>query len=940
MPLPGGTRLGPYEVQTPIGAGGMGDVYRARDTRLERTVAIKVLPAQLAADPEFRSRFEREAKVISQLSHSHICTLFDVGEATVPTDGGDQLVQYLVMEHLQGETMAARIARGPLRAEQALEYAIEIANALDKAHRLGVVHRDLKPGNIMITQGGTKLLDFGLAKVVPTAVISNVETRLATPAPVVAEQSQPLTARGSLLGTFQYMAPEQIEGQDADARTDIWGFGCVLYEMLTGRRPFEGRTQASLIGAILEREPLSILEEPTPTGPSTPAPISASAASRATAVSLPSLRALDRVVRTCLAKTPDDRFHTAHDLWLHLRWIAEGGSTSGVPAPSLPVPRRRERVLFAAGALVLAASVGAAAWWLKPAPEVTRVVSRFSLMLPEDQRFTRGGRHVVAISPDGRHLAYIANAQIYLRRMGELEAQPIRGTADQDPAEVVFSPDGQWIAFVSISPGAVGAGAASVLKKIAITGGAPVPLCPAANPIGMRWDGDTIVFGQRAGITAVSQNGGQPRTLVAADAAARELLGHAQLIDNGKHVLMTVSEPNDWNDGRIVIQPVGGGERRVLISGGTDARLLPTGHLVYVRDATLFAVPFDVNRLEVTGGSIPVVENVSQTNASGAAQFAITPAGTLAFVPGDLIGHRSMVWVDRGGRETPIEAPPGEYLYPRLSPDGTRVLLDMAAVGNDDDIWIWDLSRRTMSRLTIGADAAAYPVWTADGRHVIYGENVNGVPDLFRRAADGTGVAERLTETPTGEQPMSLHNDVLLYRHGQGSGQPNLWLRPLTGGGPARPLAASESAFLQLNGDISPDGRWVAYESNQTGRNEIYVRPFPETESGRWQITSTGGQRPMWSRSGNELFFQAGRAVDRRLSAISVTPVPAGAALAYGAPTDLFDFTPYFIFTGRTWDIAPDGRFLMLKPLAGITRQQSIVVVQHWFDELRERIKN
>ena len=330
MPLTAGTKLGPYEVLTPIGTGGMGEVYRARDTRLERTVAIKVLPGQLAADPEFRTRFEREAKAISQLSHSHICTLFDVGEADIKTETGSEVVQYLVMEHLQGETLAARITRGPLRVEQALEYAIEIANALDKAHRQGIVHRDLKPGNIMLTQGGTKLLDFGLAKVIPPAPsMATLETRMATSPPPV-NQSQPLTAQGSLLGTFQYMSPEQIEGQEADARTDIWAFGCVLYEMLTGRRPFEGRTQAILIGAILEREPVSILEEPA--GALAPgSPISTASAVRSSAMAMPSLRAMDRVVRTCLAKNPDDRFHTAHDLWLHLRWIAEGGSAGRSP---------------------------------------------------------------------------------------------------------------------------------------------------------------------------------------------------------------------------------------------------------------------------------------------------------------------------------------------------------------------------------------------------------------------------------------------------------------------------------------------------------------------------------------------------------------------------------------------------------------------------------
>ena len=936
MSLIPGTRLGPYEVLAPLGAGGMGDVYRARDTRLDRTVAIKVLPAHLAGDPEFRSRFEREAKAISQLSHSHICTLFDVGEARVPGEAGETVVQYLVMEHLQGETLAARLTRGPLKPEQALEYAIEIANALDKAHRQGIVHRDLKPGNIMLTQGGTKLLDFGLAKVVaPSTPMAGFETRLATSPP--AEPSQPLTSRGSLLGTFQYMAPEQIEGHDADARTDVWAFGCVLYEMLTGRRPFEGRTQASLIGAILEREPISILEEPQGAAPATPQTPTPSSSSRGSAVAPPSLRAMDRVIRTCLAKNPDDRFHTAHDLWLHLRWIAEGGSASGVPAPSLPAPRRRDRLLFSAGALLLAAIAAVTAWSLKPAPEPARVVTRFSLTLPVDQRFTRAGRRVVAVSADGGQLAYIANAQIYLRRMGELVAQPIRGTEDQDPADLAFSPDGQEIAFVALGGSGTGQG---FLRKIAVSGGAPAALCPAGNAFGIRWQDDTILFGQRAGVMAVSGNGGEARVLAAADAATGEILGHPQLIDEGRHLLLTSAAPNAWNDGRIVIQPVNGGARRVLVSGGTDGRLLPTGHLVYVRDSTLFAVAFDGQRLEPVGGPVPIVENVAQTVPSGAGQFTVTRDGTLAFVPGALLGQRALVWVDRAGREEAIAAPPGEYLYPRLSPDGTRVLLDTAQSGNDDDLWIWDLSRQTRMRLTINADATAYPVWTADSRQVIYSENVNGESDLFRRAADGTGAVERLTETPHGEQPQSLHKDVLLYRHFIGSSPPNLWLLPLSGGAPARPLAPSEATFVQFNGEISPDGRWIAYQSNQTGQHEIYVRPFPETEAGRWQITSTGGATPAWSRSGTELFFLFGRPGQRQMASVKIAPVPAGGALTYNPPEPLFPVTPYFTFTGRTWDVASDGRFVMLRALAGIEQHQSIVVVQNWFDELRERVKN
>jgi eukaryotic-like serine/threonine-protein kinase len=541
MSLTPGTRLGPYEVLAPLGAGGMGEVYRARDTRLDRTVAIKILPPHLATDRQFRERFEREARAISQLTHPHICTLYDVGE--------HERTAFLVMEHLEGETLADRLKKGALPIEQAVQYAIDVATALEAAHRHGVVHRDLKPGNVMVTKSGVKLLDFGLAKFGASAVASSAQ-------PTEMQTAAPITAQGTILGTFQYMAPEQLEGAEADARADIWAFGCLLYEMIAGRPAFEGKTQLTLMSAILDREPAAISELQPKTPP-----------------------ALGRVARTCLAKHPDDRFQTAHDLRLQLRWIQEGGSAADSIVPS--VARRRWRIpLLWAASLAIAAAVvtGAVIWQLEPAPPNRHVVTRFEYSLPEGQTLTRTERRVIALSADGTKLAYVANQQIYLRAMDRLDAEPIRGTTE-DPAEPCFSPDGQWLAyFVSAERTGVGR---HTLKKIPVTGGVPVSLADVAfGPVGAEWrTPGTIVFSSRSGNTfrvfAVPDGGGTPRTLVSTDASTERVM-HPQLLPDGRHIVFALAPLSDPTaPPQIAVQPIDGGDRRVLISGGTDPHVLP-----------------------------------------------------------------------------------------------------------------------------------------------------------------------------------------------------------------------------------------------------------------------------------------------------------------------------------------------------------------------------
>ncbi|HJR59326.1 MAG TPA: protein kinase [Vicinamibacterales bacterium] len=916
MALITGSRLGPYEIVAALGAGGMGEVYRATDTRLARTVAIKVLPQMLAADPQFRDRFEREARVVSQLNHPNICTLYDIGEQNGTA--------FLVMELLEGETLADRIRKGPLTVDQVLDYAMQIADALDKAHRQGIIHRDLKPANVMLVRGGSgsvpstcKLLDFGLAKIGAIAGSGIVETRMVT-SPVPSAGGTPLTAQGSILGTFQYMAPEQVEGQEVDGRADLWAFGCVVYEMITGRPPFEGKSHASLIAAILEREPRPMSELQPMTPP-----------------------ALGRVVRTCLAKNPSDRFQTAHDLWLQLQWIEEGGSAAGLPPPVIAHRRHRDRAVWLTVAAIVGLAGAALAWWLKPAPPVTRVVSRFEYLLPEAHRFSRSGRHVVAISPDGTKLAYVANQQLFLRPMDQLDAQPIRGS-DQDPIDPVFSPDGQWLAYFVAPKGSTGRFS---LRKISVAGGAPVTLAETAASHGVSWVGSTIVFGQNeAGkdstITAVPDTGGAPRVLVTV--AARD--GRAtqpQLLDGGRHVLFNVRPLQDApdNEGQIVVQGLDGGPRIVLAENGRNPRRLPSGHLVFFRNGTLLAVAVDWDRFALAGGPVPVVEGVAGAAQSWIGQFDISRNGTMVYRPG-AVGNNELqpAWVDRTGREQPLAARAAAYQRVSLSPQGDRIAAVIA--GDEQDVWVWDIAKETMTRLTFGPAAEGSPQWTPDGRHVVFmSRSETGEVDIFRRAADGTGVVEPVTKDGAGGAPLSFSPDgrQLLFRKQPAGGGADLAL--LSIGSAPSPLLANPG-YNEQNGVISPDGRWIAYESNETAAVDIYVRPFPEVETGRWKISDGGGVRPMWSRSGRELFYTS--IVDTARLPLMAVAISSGASFVSGKPQELFSVTPYTAtLFASNYDHAPDGRFLFMKATGpgDAGGRQRFIVVSNWIDDVSARVK-
>jgi Tol biopolymer transport system component len=915
MPLTTGARLGPYEVVGAIGAGGMGEVYKARDTRLERTVAIKVLPALLAADPEFKARFEREAKSISALNHPHICTLYDVGEATGTA--------YLVMEHLEGETLFDRLKKGALPVPEALELASQIADALDKAHRQGIIHRDLKPANVFLVRGSgasgaphAKLLDFGLAKIGVAAPQGSVETRLLTTPPPAGQtpaQTAPLTSQGSILGTFQYMAPEQIEGQDADARTDIWSFGCVLYEMLTGKRAFEGKSQASLIASILERQPTPMAELEPMTPP-----------------------ALGRLVRTCLEKNPDNRFHTAHDLWLHLQWIEEGGSAAGLPAPVVAKRKRRDLMSFAAAAAIVAALAAAAAWWLKPPPPAANIVTRFTDRLPDDQGFTRTGRRVIAISPDGSRLAYVANQQLYVRKMDERDGVAVSGT-NTNPSEPVFSPDSESIVYWSA--GATAAGEAGYLWRIPVSGGTPTRLCDANNPTGLSWTGSRILWGQPSGIMAVADTGGTPEVLAKPDSAKGERFGHPQLIAEGRQLLFAAA-PRTWEAAQVVLQNLETGDRRPVVPGGTTPRLLPSGHLVFYRDNTLFAQVFDPSALAVRGSPVPVVQHARWSGLTGEAQDSVSDSGTLVFL--ESVGdddQLNLAWVDRSGKVEPIPAPSRRYYEPRLSPDGNLV----ATSTRDDspDIYVWDLRRRIETRVTKGDARDTSPIWSPDGRELLFATEVNGVLDIFRRRVDLTTEATPLGQTPESEVPQGFSKDgQTLVVWSVSVGADFLGRSLMTKPGPLEPLFGR--TFQYRNATISPDGRWIAYEAREGEQFEVYVRPFPNVTEGRFQISQGGATWPQWSPNGRELFFLGGRlGAEVWLTAVPVKP-SSSAIFDWGEAKRLFNANPYVRSVARGFDAAPDGsRFLVVtSPDAqSSAARPSINVVIHWIDELRARVK-
>ena len=886
MTLATGIKLGPYEITGAIGAGGMGEVYRARDTRLERIVAVKILPDHLADRAELRERFEREAKTIASLNHPHICVLHDIGQQ----DGTD----FLVMEYLEGETLAERLKKGPLPLDQVLQYAIEISDALDKAHRKGITHRDLKPGNIMLTKSGTKLLDFGLAKLRgPQAAVASLSA--------LPTEGSNLTAQGTILGTLQYMAPEQLEGKEADARTDIFAFGVVVYEMATGKKAFEGKSQASLIAKILDSDPppISSLQPMTPP-------------------------ALDRVVKTCLAKDPDDRWQTASDLRRELKWIAEsGGRHGGAPEIAATVGKNWLRTaLWIGAALAACIIVGLAVWTLKPAAPGR--VTRFAISLPPGRRLDTIGA-AIAISPDGTHLIYAAgssnlNRQLYVRAMDDLDDRPIPGT--EGAGDPFFSPDGQWVAFYT----------AGKLMKVALNGGRPGSLSQGFDSSGFSggsWStqGKIVTqFHSGVPIEEIADTGGSPQPVTHLEKGEFNH-GWPEFLPGGRSLLFVAFRGG--NDTKIVAQSLVKGERREILQTGLFPRYAASGHLIYQQGASLMAVPFDSQRLAITGAAVSVVEGVLQSSVTGDPHYSFSSTGSLVYVPGSVrAAQLKLVWVDRKGTEQPIAAPAHNYVLPKVSPDGHRVAAGIEE--GDGQIWVYDLGRDTLSRLTFEGGTNIDPVWTPDGKRIVFKGTRNR---LFWQPADGSAGAEVLTssELAGNNVPGSWTPDgqVLTFMEINPNTGYDIYTLSLKDG---KPQPFMQTSALETAPRFSPDGHFIAYNSDESGRTEVYVRPYPGP-GGKWQISTEGGTEPVWNPKGRELFYRSGN----KMMAVDVTTQSTFSA---GKPKMLFE-GPY-VPTPRSfpdYDVSPDGqRFLMLKADEQAQAPTQINVVLNWFEELKQKV--
>ena len=845
----------------------MGEVYRARDTRLDRAVAIKILSSS-----QLHERFDREARTISSLSHPHICALFDVGHQ----DG----IQYLVMELLDGETLATRLSKGPLPTEQVLRYGIEIAEALYAAHKHGVVHRDLKPGNIIITKSGVKLLDFGLAKSILEEPVGG------------STMQKPLTEEGTLVGTVQYMAPEQLEGREADARTDIFAFGATLYEMATGKRAFEGKSRASLIASILDREPTPISQ----LQPLTPS-------------------ALERVIRVCMAKEPDDRWQSAHDIAAELRWIAEGTSSAAAGRPTRGVPRR---MLWGLAGLTAGLAIGAAGLFMSTRDHLpASAVARFAIPLPPTAQFFYGASEAVAISPDGTRFVYRAKALndslLYLRALGQLAPVPIAGT--QGVGTTAFSPDGRSIVF----------GTVGKIKKVSLDGGLPVTIAETQqSALGLAWVGKNIYYvpAFAAGIWTIPESGGEPRRILKPNPqkGARALVWPDVLPDE-KTIIVTVWNNGTWDDAKIVAYPIDGREPKVLVDGGTCARYVASGHLLYGRGGSLYAVPFDPAALRTTGPAVPVMNGVSSGVTNGEVQYAVSTNGALVYAAGGVLeDKRALLWIDRRGNEQPVVPTKRPYGAPALSPDGRTIAVTLETA--TFDVWQLDPERDTLTRVSYGGDDSN-ALWTPDGRRIIWISSRPGHENLYWAAADNSGTEQQLTNSPNDQSTPAITPDGRqLAISERRAGSLDIMLMPLSGDQKEQPFLSSR--FNENGASFSPDGMWIVYLSDESGHDETYLRPFPGP-GGKWQVSTDGARRCQWTHNGREIIY-------RKENKFFAVPVETTPQVRIGKPQLLFEKE-----LAPGWDLSRDDQRILCVKLETPPTASELQIVLNWFSELKRR---
>jgi Tol biopolymer transport system component len=885
-----GKTLAHYEITAPIGRGGMGEVYQAKDKKLGRDVAIKVLPEEFAKDADRIARFQREAKLLASLNHPNIAAIYGLEES-----GG---TNFLVLELVEGETLADRIRKGPIPVEESLKLALQIAEALEAAHEKGVIHRDLKPANIKATPDGkVKVLDFGLAK----AFAGEPAESSLSASPTLSNLA---TQQGVILGTAAYMSPEQAKGKAVDKRADIWAFGCVLYEMLTGQAAFQGDDVTEILAAVVK---LSANLELLPANIHT---------------------RVREVLSRCLQKDPKRRYSGISDVQYEIEQVmADPAGVLVQPVTAAKSGRKlRVGIAWVAAALALGAiASGVAIWKLRPAEP--RQVIRLAHELAENQKFGSLMDFALAVSPDGKTVAYATTSGLYLRALDSFGTKLISGT-EGNPDRPFFSPDGKWIGYWS--------GRDNQLKKIAISGGAPVTITDAASLGSFSWRADgTIVFGRAGkGIMRVSANGGTPEPIIAEEKAT---LIHPQILPDGKSVLYT----SVVTDGKIVVHSLQSGKRKELFPGNA-ARYLPTGHIIYESGYNLLAVPFDLKTLSATGGPVPLIENV--VRPSGAPQYAVSDSGTLIYLPWSAAAElkRNLAWVDRNGKEEPLGAPSNGYWNPRISPDGTRIAVTFWQEGGGFDTFIWNLARKTMSRLTFDPAEEIFPLWTRDGKRIAFFSEREGNSGIYLKSADGTGSDELIKPSKNlyafpgcwsgdGNTLLSDENNNMILRiSALRMESESIW----------KPLLQGKYMYAQPR--ISPDERWLAYTSNESARNEIYVRPYPEIDAGKWQVSTNGGDSALWSPDGRELFYRNG-------DEVMVVPVRTGPAFSNDSPKTLFrgaygiaNHTPGSLELSP-WDIHPDGkRFLMMKNLGSTASTgggpRKIDIVVNWFEELKRRV--
>jgi Tol biopolymer transport system component len=907
---PGG-RLGAFEVVSLLGEGGMGQVYRARDTKLNRDVALKILPTAFATDPERLARFKREAQILAALDHPNVGAIYGFEDA----DGTHALVLQLV----EGPTLADRIGQGPLSIDEALPIAKQIAEALETAHEQGIVHRDLKPANIKVTPDGrVKVLDFGLAKLLETDTAGSVRSAMLTNSPTITTPA--MTMAGVILGTAAYMSPEQAKGRPADKRSDIWAFGCVLYEMLTGTRAFDGEDISDTLAFVLMKPPAwDTLPKTTPT-------------------------AVRTLLRRALEK---DRKRRLPDIGSARLDIDEAIATSASETHSERSPvavaasRKGWRVAMP-WALAVGFATGfalALANWAPWKQAATPSLFRVSAELGADASLALGGAPgaELALSRDGRLLVFTAQrasgaSQLYVRRLDQLTATPLAGT--EDARNPFLSPSGEWVGFF----------AGAKLKKIAVTGGGVVTLCDAMSGRGGTWgENGTIAFtangSNGVSMSVVSEAGGQPKLLTKL-AEGESTHRWPQFLRGGNAILFTSGFTGQYDDAEIVVQQLPDGPRKVVQRGGFYGRYLPSGHLVYVHGGTLFAVPFDLDRLELTGTPAPVAEGVNASTGTGGANFAVSDSGTLVYLQGPSAGLEAPIaWMDRTGKTTPLSATPIAWSNPQFSPDGTRLALDNQIPGGLPAIWVYDWARDTPTRLTFSSRADIRPQWTPDGQRIAFSSTRDGPMNIYWQRADGAGGVQRLSNGARTQIATSWHpsGKFLAFQEQDAQNGLDIMILPVdgdeqSGWKPGKPTAFLNTSFDEQDPQFSPDGKWIAYYSNESGQTEVYVRPFPVTAGSKWQVSNGGGLYPLWSRARPELFYLT---IDQHIMVASYT-TDSGSFRSnkpqLWSPSRLLN-RPRI----KSYDVHPDGNRIVVAPIpeTSSTKQDKVVFVFNFFDELR-----